>query len=128
MRSITILLTVIVVSLSAQNVSAQSLFDKLIPILGNTVGSEKDSPKAAPVAVKPPTPSTVVKKVVDKVKGGTNPIRPDVIESSPPSSIESDVPSSIESDVPSMIISDVPSGILSDAPSDIGSNFPSFAP
>ena len=151
MRSIKILAVAFAVAVSAQNVSAQSLLEKLIPILEDAVGSEK-SPKAAPVAVTAPTKS-VVKKVVNKVKGAKEtqePINPDVIiESSPPSTIVSDVPSEqpqdpikpddiiVESDVPSSIVSDVPSEqpkdlvepdgikVASEAPSHIVSNVPS---
>jgi hypothetical protein len=122
MRSIRILIVAFAVAVSAQKVSAQSLLDKLIPILEDAVGSGK-APKAAPVAVKAPT-KAVIKKVVNKVKGGKktpNPLNPDVI-------VESSPPSTIASDVPSFIVSDVPSDVISDAPSDIFSDAPSFAP
>ena len=130
MRSIKILVAAFAMALSAKNVYSQSLLDMLIPILEDAVGSGK-SPKAAPVAINPPTPS-VVKKVVAKVKGGKksqDTTTPDnIIESSPPSTIASDVPSTIASDAPSNIISDAPSSIISDAPSSIINDVTSDTP
>ena len=133
MRSITVFLMALAVSISAQNVSAQKLLDMVLPIVKDVkdavdgkiapkapVAAPVAAPVSVPVPVKGPIRS-VAKNVVDKiVKVGSDAVNPVLIDSSPPSTILSDAPSTI--------VSDAPSDIISAAPSDTPSDLPSLAP